>query len=572
MKNILKMVLMIFVITFVLSNFILAQDNGNSDNDNSDNANSENNNDNNTNDENDENDDSDWLINENELFGGSDDNNNDDGNDDDENAGDNMIEEVNEDNMQNEITVDTVTPENQDNFIISGKVESYLKFIFNRDNDTGDILDHTDFSMPLSLGLNFDFLIEDLILGNLNFSIDYVPQYYSYNQQDWVVNDLSISDLRLSLDIKSKFVKAHSEFTFDYSMANQIIDFGVDELFLDINVKYVLYARIGKQDLKWGSGYRWSPTDFLNDEKKDPLDPEEEFNPTGLTGVKLSLPLDRFNLIAFIGNDNIENMLDTSLTLRVEFAYDFFEISGIVHYQKDIRSLFGFDASAGGEFLYGVWDFWDELSFSMGSNRTFVAYDGSLTDDKYYTYKSDLKTPFFNNVFGFSYNTVMLPEIITTSLTFRFEYFFNGEGYKDKDMYVYALLLEQDFDDRLYERFRMGRHYLSFGVSMSNIFSKPDVHSDFNFSTNYMLNASDGSSILSFNLSYGGIDDISISLYTDIYFAKEGTEFFFNSNTVQTLFLQNLDNNLDPVTQEVIGYEGIIQNIFTIGMKFVYKF
>lgn len=540
MNNIQKLLVMVVLFTIMFSNTSFTQDNNNIEDINKEEKNDDN-----------------IFINENDLFG------------DDEND---MINEVDENDLQNEITTDTVEIPKQDTFIINGKAVSDIKFSFAGDNEKRIVGEQTDFSMPISLSLDITFLIDELILGSLDFSLEYTPQYFSFNQQKWITDDFSINNLKLALDIKAAGAKVHSEFTFDYRTKTKEVNFGVDELFLDFSLNYILFFRIGKQDIKWGSGYRWSPTDFLNDERIDPLDPDEVFNPDGITGFSLTVPLDRFNVLLFIGNEDIKNILDTSITLRVEFAYDFFEISATAHYQKNIRSLFGFDVSAGGEFLYGTWNFWDEISFSMGSNRTFVDYDPTATDNKYYTYKTDLKTPYFKNVFGFNYNTGLLPEIICASLTFNFEYFYNGDGYIDPDMYAYALILQSQTGERLYEPFQMGRHYLTFSLMLSNIFSLPDEYSDFNFRTNLMINASDGSSILSFNISYSGIEDISISIFTDIYFAKEGTEFFFNNSMVQQMFLMNLANYLDPITGEVISYDNIIKKLFSIGFKFSYNF
>jgi hypothetical protein len=100
----------------------------------------------------------------------------------------------------------------------------------------------------------------------------------------------------------------------------------------------------------------------------------------------------------------------------------------------------------------------------------------------------------------------------------------------------------------------------------------PDKYSDVGLSFNYIINASDASSVLRINLSYGGIKDLSVRFYSDISFAKEGTEFYYNSGYTRYLFIKNLDSNLDPITQEIIGYSGIIKNLFSIGIELGYSF
>ena len=41
------------------------------------------------------------------------------------------------------------------------------------------------------------------------------------------------------------------------------------EFFGDVNIKHRAYFRFGKQNLKWGQGYFWNPTDLINEDRKD---------------------------------------------------------------------------------------------------------------------------------------------------------------------------------------------------------------------------------------------------------------------------------------------------------------
>jgi len=387
----------------------------------------------------------------------------------------------------------------------------------------------------------------------------------------WIPDVFAVKDTVFSLDIRSTDVRAYMELQFNYDRTDNTFSPTVDELFLDINaLNNSLFFRFGKQDIKWGAGYRWSPTDFLNEERIDPLDPDEEINVNGITGFKMTIPISTFNFITFIGNESLTNILDTSITLRAEYAYDFFEISATAYYQKNLRPLFGADFSGGGEFWYGTWEFWNETSFSLGSNRTFVRYNED--NGRYETYEADKDRAFFKNVFGLSYNTIMLPEVFTTSLNISLEYFYNDEGYDNAELYPYTIIFQKKTGKKLFQPYRMGKHYLAAGLSLNNILSSPEEYSNVSIKSNYIINISDISSVLSLGLSYSGIEDLSLSISGIFTFAEEGTEFYFMDIYTRTMFLLNLSDIYNPFTQEISGYDNIYPGLFSIDIKLTYRF
>ncbi len=552
-KKILILVFAFILITFGLFTNVYSQDN---------NDNGENNNDSDDNhDENGENDNEGNFLNdfdEDDFFGDND---------------EELIEEVDEDDLQNDISAEPATGDDIDYFTIGGSFKSSVNFILRESDIENSPFEYSEFTTTLNANFNIDFQLEDFLIGHADFDFSYTPSYFSFALGDWVPDRLVLDTSRLSLDIRSSYVRAYTEFKFSTDI-DLSIDTTIDEMFLDINANNKVFFRIGKQDIKWGAGYRWSPTDFLNEERIDPLDPDEDINYNGISGFKITVPVDRFNFISFIGNESLMNVLDPSIALRLEFAYDFFEVTATAYYQKNIRPLFGADFSGGGEFWYGTWDFWAESSFSLGSNRTFVGFDETieLPESKFYTYTADKDVPYVKAVIGLSYETVILPEILTTNLMITVEYLYNGEGYSDKDLYAYAIILEQTSPDKLYQPYQMGKHYIAAGLSLSNIFSDPEDYSDINFSSNYIMNLSDFSSVLGLSISYSGIDDLRASIGFNFYFADEGTEFFFNNPYVVSQFLKNLNTILDPITQEITGYDMILSNIFTLNIELSYNF
>ena len=61
------------------------------------------------------------------------------------------------------------------------------------------------------------------------------------------------------------------------------------EIFFDFNLSRKVYFRVGRQYLRWGRNYFWNPTDLINVDKKDFLDPNK--NLQGTKGIRISMVL-----------------------------------------------------------------------------------------------------------------------------------------------------------------------------------------------------------------------------------------------------------------------------------------
>lgn len=507
----------------------------------------------------------------------NDNNQNNDFNEDDLfNDEDDMVDEFDEEDLQDDIT-QIETTENEDTLIVSGEVCATITSIFGEAENVDDPFGNAFFVFPLEFAIYLDSQLDNLIF-HIEFSFDYTPQYYNTLTSSWVSNK-NVLDLEGYFNARIGLVKAYLDYEIEYIPKYYHIEndewiadstsYTINEMFLDISFNYNAFFRIGKQKIKWGTGYRWSPTDFINTERKDPLNPEEDER-TGLNGLKMIIPISTFNIITFIGVDSLDSILYSSIVLRLEYAYDFFEISSTAYYEKDKRPMFGADFTFGQYFLGGLWDFWSEVSFSMGSNRLFVDFDESIAfpENKYYTYYADKDKAFFKTVVGFSYSKSDTPEWLADSITFSLEYYYNGDGYANADLYPYAILIAFMENVSVFEPFEMGMHYIGATLMFSELFSLDDT----NFTTNYIINLSDLSSILTVSVKYLGIDDLSIEFYVNAAFGEEGTEFYFYSYYTRLAFIDNLSSNMDPITQEIIGYDGILRDLLTLGINLTFKF
>ena len=65
---------------------------------------------------------------------------------------------------------------------------------------------------------------------------------------------------------------------------------------------------MGLQRIKWGSGRFWNPTDFLNQQRKDPLDFFDKR--LGVAMLKLHLPLEAqgWNIYGIVDFEDVSTM------------------------------------------------------------------------------------------------------------------------------------------------------------------------------------------------------------------------------------------------------------------------
>lgn len=420
---------------------------------------------------------------------------------------------------------------------------------------------------PMTASIFLDARVSTYLKGYIKFDLSYTPRYFD------------------------------QLFTNDWVAAS--FDTVLNELNLVINAGYKVFFTLGKQNIKWGSCYRWSPTDFVNSERKDPLEPETERK--GITGVNIEIPIGTFNIITFFGLEGLRDITDTSVALRLEYAYEIFEIAATVHAKKGSVPLYGLDFAIGEYFLKGTWEFNTEVSFSMGTNKYFIAYDENrpgfdlsdpdlldafdtngdgkidendsidqqsamailLDNYKWYLYKPGVDNPFFKIVAGITYTTDNTPEWLADMFIVNMEYFYNGEGYSDAEKNPYAILLGQ------MQPFQMGQHYL--GISL--MLTGPFTLDDFSLNANFIMNISDLSTVTLITIGYSGFDYLGMSFYVKFTSGKQGTEFYFSSPITIATFINNIMENGDFLGDQIIeDYEGVLRELFSFGLNLSISF
>jgi hypothetical protein len=167
--------------------------------------------------------------------------------------------------------------------------------------------------------------------------------------------------------------------------------FALAEFHYSFDLAKVLFVRVGNQLIAWGPSVIWTPVDFINRERLNPL---ATFDlRVGKPGVRLHVPLKKSNLFLFTdfagtvsetppgsGNYVVENVFrETNFGLRGDLTALGFEFGMTAYLGAAIQNRYGLDFSGRllgttvyGElamaFPYGAYDF--SYAASAGFQRT----------------------------------------------------------------------------------------------------------------------------------------------------------------------------------------------------------
>lgn len=294
-------------------------------------------------------------------------------------------------------------------------------------------------------------------------------------------------------------------------------DAALREYFVDFNLKRKIYFRLGKQYLKWGRNFFWNPTDLINVDRKDFLDPDK--NLEGTRGVKIHMPFGtKYNIYGFINLEDHDHFRDISYALKFEFLVGDTEMAFSGNYKKGFNPVFGYDFSTR---LFRI-DWQGEMSVSRGENQDSLVPVSDGMGNIFYTTTRREDKWFPKASLGFS-RTYDLMEI-KDRVTIRGEFFYNRAGYgynvfDDAASLVYLLFYD------LYEPNYVSRYYASFFTTINRF-----IVSDASFSLNVMSNLTDGSGIIYSSLSYTIKYDFIINLTMAATFGDGRDEYTFTGS------------------------------------------
>ena len=266
-------------------------------------------------------------------------------------------------------------------------IQEYADDAFINDYNKLRIDLHNEWNKNLSV--NADFILKSYH-GKTDFNFfDFMPTRVveSYSQQ----MNVSIDSLKPA---------------FGFSYENE---FFLDNAFVSFYTKH-LNVRIGKQQLPWGSGYAWNPTDLFN--TKNLLDPTYE--KTGVNAVKIEIP--------FLSEGKVTAVFSPN---------DYFRNS--VYALKIKEHALGFDASA--SYVIRNYSSYDYFSFSeMNEKQQMAGFDFS-GDVAGFGLHGEIASNFMEKSKDYQQLLVGSDYTLNNGLFLMAEYYYNGKGKKSDSEY-----------------------------------------------------------------------------------------------------------------------------------------
>lgn len=341
--------------------------------------------------------------------------------------------------------------------------------------------------------------------GSTSFSLDFssiwLDAFSSENDKDYWFKGFENSSLAPNMFASLHFdarpnealrFYGKTEVSYPNNSNQPIFQFKVKELFTDFNVGEHSYYRFGKQTVKWGVGYFFSPADVINIGKIDPENPENQVE--GAVSLR--------SMYTFSGNQNCLYLYlipdESFLAKNTAFAgkYDFLVgnseigVGAWLRYNRPPRlvstlttTLFkNYSVFGEGVLAYGTEEQWLE-----SSNKDLV----------------------FQGTLGFSRS------FSKQKINLSAQYLFNGFGVDNPT----------DLDDitflskaMLYNN--IGKHYLAVSLSKSELFTKK-----LSVSGLCLMSFSDFSGMGNLNFNVNLNNNCNISFGPSLIFGKENAEY-----------------------------------------------
>ena len=330
------------------------------------------------------------------------------------------------------------------------------------------------------LRLNFASEVSKQITFNANANFQTYHGQTSYNLLDFMPNtvvDAYVNASGLNLeDILPSF---------DYSVDNTIF---LDNAYLSIYTKHA-NIRIGKQQLPWGTGYAWNPTDIFN--VKDILDPTYE--KVGVNAFKAELPFLQMGMLTGILSvgDDWEN---STKAIKAKYYVAGFDLSASYAEKRQASTdYYTFQETDYKRQMLGA-DFSGSIA-GMGIWGE-AAYNFMESSKEYGQYLAGADYTFMNGLY------------------FMVEYYRNGLGESTSDTYSFAQWMRMLGS----EAENLGKDYLYIGQLYA-------IGELVNWSNYFMINLNDGSGMVFPWFDFSLNDNTTLILVGYIPFGKKGTEY-----------------------------------------------
>ncbi len=297
----------------------------------------------------------------------------------------------------------------------------------------------------------------------------------------------------------------------------------LDQMWIKFDVKQRLYVTVGRQRVKWGAGRFWNPTDFVNQQRLDPLAVQDLR--IGVSAVKLHLPIEAAgaNFYALANLDEATAVDEIGGAFRGEVVVGQTELTVSTAVRKNNPVRIGADISSG----VSVVD---------------LRIEGALThgdESPYWRGQFDPPTMIFPTERDRSDDWI--PQIVVgmdlsaryndqDAVSFGAEYFYNDAGYDNTRLYPWM------FFTGSFSPFYTGKHYFAAYAMLPG----PGRWDDHTFMGSYITNLSDSSNVVQVDYRGNVLTWLDINAFYSLNFGANG-EFHYR-----------LD--VDPIPEEVIPF------------------
>ncbi|MEQ1570727.1 MAG: hypothetical protein ABMA64_34175, partial [Myxococcota bacterium] len=279
----------------------------------------------------------------------------------------------------------------------------------------------------------------------------------------------------------------------------------LDQLWTKFDVGHRVYVTAGKQRIRWGAGRFWNPTDFMNQQRLDPLAILDVR--TGVDLLKVHVPVEsaNANVYALANLTDAADLSHVGGAVRAEWSTGQTEVTASAAARADQPVLLGADLSSG----VGPFDLRAEAAVQHGANGPF--YEGTLDLASFQlpTEVDRSEEWLLQLVVGAEWSLRLSAD---DSISFGVEWFHNELGYGDADLYPWL------FANSAYLPLYIGRDYAAGYVFLAG----PGRWDDHTFVGSGLVNVSDGSAVARLDWRGQVLTWLQPTVYGQLHFGENG--------------------------------------------------
>lgn len=409
-------------------------------------------------------------------------------------------------------------------------------------NDEGDIFSDSESVVPVEQKVD-EKLTDVITEESKTFSGEVAAKFGYYLTRDYLEGDSDFEDNPYSTSVEGDFlldirlrngIKSFIDFYAIYSPQDaenssdnaeikddDHLDTMLKEFFVDVNIGKKVYFRAGKQNLKWGRGYFWNPTDVISEDRKDFQDMDARLE--GVYGLKMSIPFGtKYNIYTFINASGANKTKELSFAGKFEVLLPKNVEMGLSAWSKDgYRAVYGMDFAAHG---FNT-DFRGEISLSHGDNRHRLNVEGEeFVDERVSDWMPRICLGFTKE---FDHKDV------NNRISITGEFYYNDGGY-EKNM-LEEPTRTQFLEGNYFEPGNYGKYYAALFSSYQKF-----IVSDMTLNVNAIGNLSDSSFMILSGVNYELTNNATLNVNVDGYFGSKNREYTFAGNAISAEAIVNL--------------------------------